>query len=689
MSRRIHLCSCNNTMALDVADIHAALGLNAAEQPALKRQMCQRELGAFSQDIIGDAVIACTQEAKLLGEVAAEKPTVSTVRFVNIRETAGWSREAPFATPKIAALLAQAALPDPEPTTQVSYASKGETLIIGDAKRALAMAEALQSHVNVSVLLKNTFGADLGMRPRAFAVISGDDVQANGWLGAFDVRWRQANPIDLDACVRCGACVAACPENAISAAFQVDTDACKSHRACVVACDTTGAIDFNRKETSRSAKFDIIVDLADTPLFTQHQPPQGYVRVAAESPIAEMKALAEVVGLVGEFEKPKFFNYKPSICAHSRNKKTGCTQCIDVCSTKAIAPAGDKIEVTPQLCMGCGACATVCPSGALTYAYPRPADLGARVKAALAAYARAGGKDAALLFHDAGEGAAAIAALARHGGGLPARVIPFEVHHPASVGLDLWLGAIAFGASEVLVHMGEAIVPNYATQVAAQLQVGDVILNGLGYQGEHFALVRDLSAAFPRKSALGVRAVAAFNLSNDKRTTLDMVFDHLAAHAPVPSAQIALPVGAPYGAIAVNTDACTMCLSCVGACPEGAILDNPEAPQLRFIERKCVQCGLCVKTCPEAAIALVPQLNLTESAKKPRVLNEAKLFNCTRCGKAMGSERMIQNMISKLSGHSMFASDAQKQRLSMCGDCRVVDLYSNEKTVDIRDLPRS
>jgi formate hydrogenlyase subunit 6/NADH:ubiquinone oxidoreductase subunit I len=304
----------------------------------------------------------------------------------------------------------------------------------------------------------------------------------------------------------------------------------------------------------------------------------------------------------------------------------------------------------------------------------------------LSTYGASGGKDAAILLHDGQGGARAISDLARAGTGLPARVIPMEVHHAASIGMDVWLGAVALGASEVLVHMDAGVAPQYVAQIKAQMKIADTILNGLGYQGEHFAVVTDLSSVGVRKPALSVRAPAPFNLTNDKRTTLDMVFDHLSQHAPVPTAQIALQPGAPYGAMVVDTGKCTMCLSCVGACPEGAIIDNPEAPQLRFIERKCVQCGLCVKTCPETAIALVPRLNLADSAKKPQIVNEAKLFSCTKCGKAMGPERMIQNMISKLSGHSMFASDEQKRRLSMCGDCRVVDLYSHEKTVDIRDL---
>ncbi len=684
MSRQIHLCTCNATMPLDVPALHKALGSDAAAHPPLKRQMCQRELAGFSQDLIGDVVVACTQEAKLLGEVAADKPTVSTVRFVNIRETAGWSKEANFATPKIAALLAQAMLPEPEPTTQVNYTSAGETLVVGSADDALAFAELLKDHVNVSVLLTDAVARALPAQ-REFAVISGDIQSARGWLGAFEVSWTQRNPIDLDACVRCGACVKACPEQAISAAFQVDAQKCKSHRSCVAACDTTGAIDFARKDSSRNAKFDIIVNLSETVLFSQHQPPQGYLAIPRNDTVAQLKALGQVIAMVGEFEKPKYFHYKPTICAHSRNKKVGCTQCIDVCSTRAIRSAGDKIEVTPELCMGCGACATVCPSGALSYVYPKVTDLGARVKSALQAYARAGGKDASLLLHDGGAGRAAIAAHARSGDGLPARVIPLEVHHPASVGMDVWLGAIACGASEVLTLMTDDIAPQYRTEVSAQMRVADTILNGFGYQGDHFAIVA-LASLSARQPALSVRVPATFNLLSDKRATLDMVFDHLAAHAPLPATRIALPLGAPFGAIAVDTNRCTMCMACVGACPEGAIIDNPETPQLKFIERKCVQCGLCEKTCPEAAITLVPQLNVTEEAKKPQLKNEAKLFHCTKCGKAMGTEKMIETMIAKLSGHSMFASDDQKRRLSMCGDCRVVDLYTDEKTVDIRDL---
>ena len=146
------------------------------------------------------------------------------------------------------------------------------------------------------------------------------------------------------------------------------------------------------------------------------------------------------------------------------------------------------------------------------------------------------------------------------------------------------------------------------------------------------------------------------------------------------------PAGSPFGAITVDRDACTMCLACVSACPEGALLDHAEAVRLRFIERNCVQCGLCAKTCPEQAIALVPQLDLTAEARAPRLLNEAAMAACTSCGKPLGTQKMVESMLAKLAGHSMFTAPGALERLRMCADCRVVDLMKNEASVDIRTL---
>jgi ferredoxin len=685
--RTLHVCSCNGTMPIDGAALARALG-RAAPLP-VHHAMCQRDLATFGAAVAGDAIVACTQEKRLLGDAAEEAGHTRTIRFVNLRETGGWSAEAKAATPKMAALLAAAALPEPAPVPRVAYASHGELLIVGPAKAALAWAEALKDALSVTILLTAAQGEPLPLA-REYAVHSGELTALSGWLGAFEAHWRQDNPIDLDLCVRCNACVDACPEHAIDASLQVDLERCRDHRDCVRACGVVGAIDFSRRDTARSERFDAVLDLRGAPAFAQHQPPQGYF-APGDDPRAALKTMAELAALVGEFEKPRYFDYRQSVCAHTRSKKTGCTQCIDVCSTAAIAPAIDGIRVEPHLCMGCGACTTVCPSGALSYAYPRVPDLGVQVRTLLSTYAAAGGRDACLLLH-APDAAGAIARLATTGRGLPARVIPLEVHHVASVGLDVWLGALAHGAAQVAVLLTGAEAPQYRDALAFQMLLGDTIASALGYQGEHFRLVDARSNAALEQAlwdwpvALAPRVAATFAFTSDKRRTLGLAFDHLAMHAPVPRTEVALPAGAPFGTLAVNQDTCTMCLACVGSCPESALLDDAEAPRLRFIEANCVQCGLCAKTCPESAITLVPRLDLTPAARAPRVLNEAKIFGCVKCGKPMGTQKLVEAMLGRLAGHSMFAAPGALERLRMCADCRVVDLIQNEASVDIRNL---
>ncbi len=544
----------------------------------------------------------------------------------SVKDSAGGISQINFSA-KIAALAALAELPAFAPVASVDYVSRGNLLVLADSARGLQAVEALGDQLDLAMLWTAAAPAPA---PAGVEIVAAALHSLTGHLGAFEAVFLPAS----------------------------------------------GAM--------RSAAFDLVLDLRREPAFRMHQPPQGYFHAADAESFAA--AIRELPDMVGEFDKPKFFAYKESLCAHSRSMKSGCNKCIDVCSTQAISSAGDKVAVDPHLCMGCGACATVCPSGAMTYQYPRVADRGTQLKTMLNSFrvaAKGQGATPTVLFHNATDGRDSLAAMARSGSGIPASMLPLETWHVASTGLDLLLGAIAYGSGHVAILAAGSEAPEYWQALEREMALGQVILNALGYTGSHFSLVQGADQLQQLVPGQTVPVPAGFNLSNDKRGSLEFVVEHLLRHAPAKKSQIALPAGSMFGAVNVDAAKCTLCMACAGACPESALMDGGDTPRLNFLERNCVQCGLCANTCPENAITLDPRLLLTDARKQTAVLNESEPFNCISCGKALGTKVMIDNLLGKLAGHSMFQGEGQLKRLQMCADCRVVDMMGNKHEASI------
>ena len=127
-------------MSLDGPALARALaaspGASAEGLDTVHSLLCRREAVAFQRAAKtgDDLLIACTQESRLFAELNAETEGAPTqderpIRFVNLRETGGWSRDArqsPAAlVPKLAALIAAAQLPEPDPVATVGYRSAG------------------------------------------------------------------------------------------------------------------------------------------------------------------------------------------------------------------------------------------------------------------------------------------------------------------------------------------------------------------------------------------------------------------------------------------------------------------------------------------------------------------------------------------------------------------------------------
>jgi len=631
--RTILLCSCDDTMSLDAPRVgRVCRGATVATAHQLCRAELERFRAAAAEGV--PLTVACTQEAPLFAETAAGADIV----FTNIRETAGWSQDAAKAGPKIAALIAAAAEPMP-PVPVVSLESDGVILIYGRDERALEAAGMLKDRLDVTVLLTRP-GDIAPPRVTDCPVVTGTIVAAKGRLGAFELT------IDGYA--------TALPSSRGRLAF---------------APGRNGAV----------SRCDIVLDLSGgAPLFPAADLRDGYLRADPRDEAAVLRATMKAGELVGTFDKPRYVTFTAALCAHSRSSIVGCRRCLDLCPTAAIAPAGDHVAIDAEICAGCGSCAAACPTGAASYALP-PADaLMRKLRTLLTAYREAGGAQPILLMHDESHGGALIDALARHGDGLPANVLPLAVNELTQIGLETIAAAFAYGAGALRLLLRARPRHDIAGLVGT-LALAEPILAGLGYGAgvaaaietdDPFALGEALRAIAPGKPAA---KPAGFLPAGAKRDVLRQALRELFHAAPAPVDLVALPAGAPFGKVELDVAGCTLCLACVAACPTGALGDDPDRPTLRFTEDACVQCGLCQATCPEKVITLVPQLDFRATTAAARVLKQEEPFNCIRCGKPFGTRSTIERVAAKLAGkHWMFSGpNSRLDVLKMCEDCRV------------------
>jgi ferredoxin len=638
---KILVCSCEDTMPLD----GEALKRGCRGAALLSgHQFCRAELEKFrAAAAAGEPlIVGCTQEAPLFAEVAGDDADLT---FANIRETAGWSSDAKAAGPKMAALLAAAAEPVPA-VPFVSFASEGVILIYGRDAQAIETANLLKDHLDVTVLIEPPADV-LPPRVTEFPVVKGRIRAAKGHLGAFEMT------ID---------------DYAQPAPSSRDTLAFASSR--------DGAV----------SRCDLVLDLSGRPpLFTASDLRDGYLHADPGDGAAVLRAVLKARDLVGSFDKPRYVAFTAELCAHSRSNIVGCTRCLDLCPTGAVTPAGDHVAVDAHICAGCGQCAAACPTGAASYALPPADTLLRKLRALLTTYQDAGGRQPIVLLHDEAHGVPLIDTLARYGDGLPANVLPLAVNEVTQVGLEAIAAAFAYGAAGMRLLLRQK--PRHdVTGLARTLALAEPILAGLGFGVGRAATIEtddpDTLGAALRAIDAGVSAprAASFVPTGPKRDVMRLALRELQRAAPAPVDVVPLPAGAPFGAVTINSEGCTLCLACVSACPTGALRDNPEWPMLRFVEDACVQCGLCKATCPEKVITLQPQLDFRAATADARVLKEEEPFLCIRCGKPFGVKSTIERVAAKLEGkHWMFQNSAQRLAvIKMCEDCRVISITEQE-----------
>jgi ferredoxin len=630
------LCTCDKTQAFDSRALQTAA---AAEQVIMVDQLCGTDMKTAAEHLSGnnEVLIACGQQAALferLGEdLQAEIQHSAPLSTIDIRDRAGWS--APDAKPgrlhaKQAALVAAGQLPSPMAPVK-TIQSSGVCCIVGPTEQAIRMAELVQDELGVTCIVNDA--GPVQLPSASYDMARGRLTGAYGALGNFELEF---------------------------AGLQALNPAGR------------GALGYGEAKATVRSECDLFIDVrGGAPAFPSHEKRNGYFWADPDK-TGELERIALTAReRVGEFEKTVYFNLETSLCAHSRANQSGCTRCLDVCPTEAIFSAGDHIEINSDICAGCGSCAAVCPTSAVTMnetpfeAITRALDVMAKV------YREHTDEAPRLVFHTLGAGADAISFLARYHDGLADDLIPFGLEHIDRIGHAEIMAGFGAGYAEVLI-----LADNRADRLAvsAEVELVQAMLKGT------------------RNSPSRVRVIAAEELGetgdNAGRVSepvllvggrRDITRVTAAAMADRIEAPIALPAGAPYGAIEISSDKCTLCLACVSLCPTGALGDHPDRPEVQFTENACVQCGICESTCPETAITLKPQLDLSKDALSPRALHGEEPFECIKCGTPFGVASTINRIVEKLENQNwMYTKSDNVQLIRMCNDCRVKSQFHGD-----------
>lgn len=421
----------------------------------------------------------------------------------------------------------------------------------------------------------------------------------------------------------------------------------------------------------RKPHFDIVLDLSLEPCLNLEMLPPGYFYAGRdEAKLAD--ALAQIPDLIGEFDKPRYVKVNSDICAHYRHGMNGCNRCLNFCPADAIASVDNVIEIDPYLCHGAGSCTNACPTGALSYDLPAPQSLHNYLQKLISRYLEQAGEAPVILFHDENVPAELV------GDDLPGEILPVALEEITVAAIDHWMSVLAWGARQVLIYNTEATAPTLTQMLDGEVSLANAILDEMG-QPQRITVVSDihadaLAASLDISCDWPVTVPGSFAAS-DKRGTLYQAIDHLNSQAAAIDTQLKL-ANIPYGTVNVAADNCTLCLSCVATCPTQALKDGGDEPALRFVEQDCVQCGLCEQACPEKVITITSQVNFDRASRQElRVLKEEPPFECIVCGTPFATQSMVHRMLDMVGEHSAF--NANIERLKMCGDCRVKDLFED------------
>lgn len=348
---------------------------------------------------------------------------------------------------------------------------------------------------------------------------------------------------------------------------------------------------------------------------------------------------------------------QPGRCLNRRHVGAGCTRCVDSCPVQAISLDG----VTPQLdetaCVRCGLCTAICPTDSFV-----PTTNYEKTLCATVANLPAAPTALVCPVHPTPETTvAAVNVVVQHRRCLAALDVADLLELSAGGTRPLWLDdspctacpisaaqttlVRTVDAARALLHAAgcsPALLLHSERPPASDARPHRVQV----YDGAQPAISRRALLARLRPAPAGSGGPPPLDDLVQRGAPLSA---RLPQQTPpgrrrVLAAISALPANGngefavsrtPFGAVEVQTDACSGCELCARFCPTGALHFATDAAnfELTFQATACIACRICVVACPEHAVSLGDRLEM-ETLRADRVtqLAAGELVACAGCG---------------------------------------------------------
>ena len=381
-----------------------------------------------------------------------------------------------------------------------------------------------------------------------------------------------------------------------------------------------------------------------------------------------MASLAGMAGVIDKVESP-FVTVHQERCALVRNRNADCLKCAQVCTTGCIRFEGGVLSISPEKCIGCGTCATVCPTCCLEAHHPNDAELleacveqltlgvdrqtghvgiaCSRVLDGLGDDSPYGGcvrveclgrVEEALLTRLVAEGAADVALVHAECATCPhatGKTVCDQVLRTEERLLDAW-------GVRMPVHLVQVFVPHPEVPAnQADETPCDTGFDRLPDGEDEAAPGGDAETGHARPKPRYQKVMADGTLPHFVPDRRERLLDALSELGEPREGRIETRL---WGHVEIDVDSCVSCRMCAVFCPTGAIrkLDAPDGTfGVTHFPGDCVKCMTCENICRHQAIKVLDDVDATDLlAGVPHVI--AMRPQAVARGRADTIERLAQ-----------------------------------------------